>query len=452
MIENININAHLFSHGFILAFFAIFLLLANVFLGYKRHFAFSVSFIAIVFALFTVFTLNNGEAFNGLFVFDSMSKFASIIILLASLIFTLCEKDLDGDFYALFLFMIVNFIALVSTSNLAVMFISLEASSLALFALIALKNTQNAVRASLKYFIYSGISGAFFCLGAALWYFAHKNIDVSYTSNIIRFVDVFCFVLFLIPIMFKLSLAPFHLWLEDVYKNANENLSGFISVVPKMAIFVVAFRIFYTNSDLAKMVFYIPCIFAMVFAGILAIKSSSFKQTLVYSSLVNSAFVFTLVCSDLNSFEMSFYSLMFYWGIFTFVNMSLFLFLSIVKKDDLCEFEGFLSSNKALGSMVIFFFLCLGAIPPFGLFYPKLLLMLTHAQSFNIAFVIALAISSALIIVAYAKIIKAIAFSSSNKVAFMGLRVSFLHKVVFCIGIIVGAFAIFGINVIEYLI
>lgn len=450
-LTDINLNAHLFLHGFILIAFAIFLLIANVFLGYKRYFSSIISATAIIFAIFIVLNLGYDDGFNKLFVFDTIAKLSSIIILSASLIFILCEKELDGDFYALFLFMIANFIALVSTSNLAVMFISLEASSLALFTLIALKNTKNAIRASLKYFIYSGISASFFCLAAAFYYFQTKSLTLDALFDV-SMVSFFTFALFLIPIAFKLSLAPFHLWLEDVYKNANENLSGYVSVVPKMAMFAVALRIFYTNSDFAYYLFYIPCIFAMVYSSILALRSSSFKEVLVYSSLSNSAFVFTIITINLNFLDLSLYSIMFYWGIFTFINMALFLFLHITQKDDFKDFAGFLDKNKCLGSLVIFLVLSLGAIPPFGLFFPKVALMLTNASSNNIMFVIALAISSAIMIVAYAKIIKAIAFTNQNDTSFESFKICFSYKIVLFLGVIAGIFAVFGMGIIEYLI
>ncbi len=38
---------------------------------------------------------------------------------------------------------------------------------------------------------------------------------------------------------FKLSLVPYHTWVPDVYEGSTAALAGFISIVPKMAGFVV---------------------------------------------------------------------------------------------------------------------------------------------------------------------------------------------------------------------
>ena len=43
---------------------------------------------------------------------------------------------------------------------------------------------------------------------------------------------------------FKLSLVPFHTWAPDVYEGSNAALAGYMSVVPKIAAFIVALRFF----------------------------------------------------------------------------------------------------------------------------------------------------------------------------------------------------------------
>lgn len=447
----INMNAYMFSHGFILIFSALFALILSVFCECKNNIYRIISFVSLLLSLMVLFLLDFGEAFNGLFVFDFMAKMSSVIILIASLLFVMSEDEIDGDFCALFLFMVANFISLSSTNNLIVMFVSLEASSLALFTLIAKKGTKMAIGAGLKYFIYSVISASFFCFASALFYLQTKSVDVTntLTTSILSF---FVIALFFVLIAFKLSLAPFHLWILDVYKNAKENLSGYISVVPKMAIFVIAFRIFFTNLDIVYDVLFLPCCFSMIFAGILAIRSSSFKEVLVYSSLVNCSFVFTLVTTNYEFKIYTFNALFFYWGVFTFINIALFLFLSVSKKDNIFEFNGFLTQHKVLGGVIVFLLVSLGAIPPFGLFFPKMITMLLNASSMHMIFVLCLAITSVLIAITYAKIIKAIAFTKKIDDSLIKLELSMPQKIVFFFGFIVGLCAIFIVNVIECMI
>jgi NADH-quinone oxidoreductase subunit N len=43
---------------------------------------------------------------------------------------------------------------------------------------------------------------------------------------------------------FKLSMVPFHTWTPDVYEGSPAALAGYMSIVPKVAGFVVAMRLF----------------------------------------------------------------------------------------------------------------------------------------------------------------------------------------------------------------
>ncbi len=49
-------------------------------------------------------------------------------------------------------------------------------------------------------------------------------------------------ILILVTIAFKVSLIPFHLWTPDVYEGSSAPMAGYMSIVPKLAMMVVALR------------------------------------------------------------------------------------------------------------------------------------------------------------------------------------------------------------------
>lgn len=62
-------------------------------------------------------------------------------------------------------------------------------------------------------------------------------------GSLIQFALVFIFV----SLLFKLAVAPFHLWSLDVYEESPSSSTFFFAVVPKLAIFVLLIRIFYSS-------------------------------------------------------------------------------------------------------------------------------------------------------------------------------------------------------------
>lgn len=73
-------------------------------------------------------------------------------------------------------------------------------------------------------------------------YFCHfLNLDLDVGTGLIKFA----LVLILIALLFKLTVAPFHLWAPDVYEGSPSSSTFFFSVVPKLSIFVLLLRIFY---------------------------------------------------------------------------------------------------------------------------------------------------------------------------------------------------------------
>ena len=48
----------------------------------------------------------------------------------------------------------------------------------------------------------------------------------------------------IVALGFKLSMVPFHTWTPDVYEGASAALAGYMSIVPKVAGFIVAMRLF----------------------------------------------------------------------------------------------------------------------------------------------------------------------------------------------------------------
>ncbi|MFN3690826.1 MAG: NADH-quinone oxidoreductase subunit N, partial [Fimbriimonadales bacterium] len=84
-----------------------------------------------------------------------------------------------GEFYPLVLFASAGAMAMLTTTNLMVMFIGLETLSLALYVLAGLSRTEaRSEESALKYFLLGAFASAFLLYGIALLYGALGSVDL----------------------------------------------------------------------------------------------------------------------------------------------------------------------------------------------------------------------------------------------------------------------------------
>ncbi|TDJ80853.1 NADH-quinone oxidoreductase subunit N [Campylobacter volucris] len=430
-----NLNFVLLWPMLSLFFWAIVLLLLSAFKNFSKSFYTSVSVMALLgsfclLCIFNGFRLDNASAFFGLFISDNYSIFAQLIIIIFSIFYLIMDKeDKRAEFFSLFLFMIGSFILMISSTNLIVIFLALEGSSLALYTLIALRGTHNAISASIKYFTIAAVGAGFFAFACAFVYLKIRSLDLIDLLNSEYISDPVLLsagVMFLVIVGIKLSIAPFHFWLKDVYYGAHTNFVAFISVVPKIAMIVVVLRIFSALGGGVKFEYIVAflAMFSMFSASIVALVQNDVKKMLAYSSITHSSFILAIIVSgiNLNSQEggvvylIAVLALFLYWIAFAFANYGLFLILSLFKKSSYESFAGLFDKNPVLAVVLALFVLSIAGIPPFGIFWGKLLILASILNSGYYAMVFTIALSSMIMIYPYLKILIYVFFKKPDSI------------------------------------
>lgn len=443
-----------------LFFWAIVLLLLGAFKQYSRNFYVATSVFALALSLlllenFNGFAGTNSDAFFGLLISDSYAIFSQRIILVFSIFYLLMDKDEDKfEFYALFLFMVACFLLIVASSNLIIIFLALEGSSLALYTLIALRGTHNAISSSIKYFTLAAVGAGFFVFACAFVYLKTKslNLDNLLHSEYISDPILLCAgAMFLVIVGVKLSIAPFHFWLKDVYYGAHTNLVAFISVVPKIAIIIVVLRIFSALGGGVKFE-YIVCIlaiFSMIGASVMALIQSDIKKMLAYSSVVHSSFILALIVSSMSvssqgdgtSYLLSVFALFVYWITFAFVNYGIFLILSLFKKTSYESLKGLFEQRPLLSIVLAILVLSLAGIPPFGIFWGKIFILTSILNSGYFVLIFAIALSSMIMLYAYLKILIYVFFKKGDPET--SDKLSVIQKIILFICFLGNIFCVF---------
>jgi NADH-quinone oxidoreductase subunit N len=215
---------------------------------------------------------------------------------------------------------------------------------------------------------------------------------------------------------FKVSLIPFHTWTPDVYEGANAAMAGFMSIVPKIAAFVVAMRVFefliHSGIVWLEVILYITVVITMTLANIWALIQSDVKRMLAYSSISHAGFVMAAI---LIGTTQSNSALFLYWVLFSFTNLGAFTMLWISRQKHLPDwqrtdhpyekFAGMIKTSPMASIIMGLFMLSLAGLPPFALFWGKLYLISSAVTSGYTVLALIMALNSAIAGYYYLKLI-----------------------------------------------
>lgn len=333
----------------ILGGFALLMLAVSLFartLSYKFYAVITILALALGFGL--VFGYNSG--IRGLFdvmLVDGIATLSMLIMLAGSIFFIFLSLGArsaheyhTAEFFVLFLFVLVGYEFMVASESLMMILVGLETGSLALYTLIALHNRARSVEAALKYFIMGALGSGFFAFGAAMFFLSTGSMEISNiaqiakSSNLQTNVLLFAACSFMIvSIGFKLSLIPFHTWTPDVYEGASSAMAGFLSVVPKIAGFVVAIRLFEALQSIGvqwlNIVLYAVAVLTMSLANLMALVQRDVKRMLAFSSISHAGFV---LCAIVIGSTQANAALFTYWILYAVANLGAFAFIWCVRQ------------------------------------------------------------------------------------------------------------------------
>ncbi len=242
-------------------------------------------------------------AVTGLLIVGQYAYFYSIVILVAALACcTLTHAFMESyqnnkeEIYLLLLMATAGALVLVYSHHMASFFIGLELLSVPVYGMIAYTHERGrSLEAGIKYLVLSASASAFMLFGMALMYaqtgtlaFASVGEQMAETSG---HLATFGVAMIIIAVLFKLSLAPFHLWTPDVYQGAPAPVGAFLATVSKVAVFAVLVRflietpIQYTQP--LQKIFAVVAVLSIIFGNLLALTQTNIKRLLAYSSIAH---------------------------------------------------------------------------------------------------------------------------------------------------------------------
>jgi NADH-quinone oxidoreductase subunit N len=247
------------------------------------------------------------SAFGGMFVRDGVAEIIKVFALgTTAMVFVYARpylidrKLLSGEFYTLMIFAVVGIMFLVSAGNLVTVYLGLELLSLSSYALVALnRDAQLPAEAAIKYFVLGALASGMLLYGMSMVYGASgmggtPTLDLAQLHNVMAYTTapkllLFGLIFMVVGIGFKLGVAPFHMWIPDVYHGAPTPVTTFIAAGSKLAAFGMAYRLLDTSmGDLTQ--YWQPMLAVLATASLaignlVAIVQTNLKRMLAYSTI-----------------------------------------------------------------------------------------------------------------------------------------------------------------------
>jgi len=334
-------------------------------------------------------------AFKDSFIRDPMGDVLKVFsFLIMGLIFTYSKfylrsfKMFRADFFTLSLFALLGVMLLISANSMLMIYLGLELVSLSVYALVAFdRNSGRGSEAAMKYFVLGSVASGMLLYGMSMIYGATGSLVLPEIAEAIRtrgaddILLIFGLVFVVVGIAFKFGVVPFHMWIPDVYEGAPPAVTLFISSVPKLAAFAMAYR--FLSSGLGELHIHWQSMLAslavlsIILGNLAAIMQTNIKRMLAYSTISHMGFVMLgLLPGTAFGFGASMYYVIVY-GLMSVASFGMVILLSSngVEAENLNDFKGLNQRNPFYAAIMGLVMFSMAGVPPMVGFFAKLMVL-----------------------------------------------------------------------------
>lgn len=321
--------------------------------------------------------------FPGQYSVDATAYAAKAIVLVLAVPALLLGRDEfpEGPFYSLTLSSLYGACLILSADSFLTLFLGLELMSIPVYVLVLLAYRRiECAEAALKYLILGGTATAVLLMGISLLFGYTGSMALSAfgqaldTGNPMAQAAV---VLILLAFFLKAAIVPFHTWAPDAYEAASVPVTGFMSAVIKAGVLLAAVRLFGIDSLSGRLVelLAVLSLVSIVWGNIAAIRQTSFRRMIAYSSIAHAGYLFYAFLGD---GEGRFQAVAFYTLVYGLMNMLAFACLpggaNDATRDHLDNLKGLYQRAPFAALMIAVAMFSLAGIPPLPGFVAKFLI------------------------------------------------------------------------------
>jgi NADH-quinone oxidoreductase subunit N len=348
---------------------------------------FVLAFLALVGALAAALALYTGgfsaAPFPGHFSTEPSGSLAKLVLLALTLPVVLISRDdfAESRYYVLLLASLYGACLLISSDSMPTLFLALEIMSLPVYVLVLLANLRpDSAEAALKYLVLGGAATATFLMGVALLYGASGSMATSVFAASLASTDPLAIggvVLIVAALFLKAAVVPFHAWAPDAYEGSSVPVTAFMATVIKAGVLFAALRLFGEMPVLAPFIDVLAVLplVSMVWGNVAAIRQTSFRRMIAYSSIAHAGYLFYAL---LGAGEGRQEAIVFYVAVYGIMNVLALVALprgpDDARNDSLEALQGLFQRRPFAAIMIAIAMLSLAGIPPLPGFIAKFLI------------------------------------------------------------------------------
>ncbi len=235
-------------------------------------------------------------------VADGLSILVVLLVSLVAftvLIYTRTQGPRGNAFYSAYLLLTGGLLGVSLTGDLFNLYVFLEITGLAAYALVASGDTGRGAYAALKYMLVGTVGASLYLIGVGYAFLATGTLnmaDLERQLSAVGYGDplvITAFAFLVMGLAVKAALYPVHTWQPDAYSSAPTGVAAYVSaLVSTVAVYALARVVLsvYTvdfldhHGDLQALVIYFAAV-SIVAGSVLAVYQSDVKRMLAYSSV-----------------------------------------------------------------------------------------------------------------------------------------------------------------------
>ena len=375
---------------------------------------------------------NSGYLFNEMYVYDGLSLYSKILIILGTILTLLIgskPQKIDGfnqpEYPVLILFSVLGMVLMTSSKNLISLYMALELQSLPLYVIAAInRDNLKSSEAGLKYFILGALSSGLLLFGMSLVYGAVGDTSFSSISEVssqnMSSILLVGLVFILSGLAFKISLVPFHMWTPDVYEGAPTPVTAFFAIVPKIAAITILVRVTFSAFDNAvtswQQIIIFLSLLSMILGSFAAIMQTNLKRLMAYSSIAHMGYALVGVASGLLE---GVSGVLIYMAIYIIMNVGAFIIILSMRRDnqiveEIYDLKGISKTHPFLAFSFVTILFSMAGIPPLAGFFGKWLVFYSAVNA-NLVFLAIIGVLTSVVgAFYYLRIIKIMYFDEND--------------------------------------
>jgi NADH-quinone oxidoreductase subunit N len=341
------------------------------------------------------------SGFGGSVTVDAFGIFFNCIFLIAALLVALVSyKYLEtagehhGEYYGLILFAQCGMYFLATGTDLVTLFIGLELMALCFYVMVGfLRSDKRSNEAAMKYLLLGAFSSGFLVYGFSIMYGMAGSTKLADIRMAIEArpagdpVVLLALATTAVGLLFKISVAPFHMWAPDAYEGAPTPVTAYLAVASKAASIAFLLRIFLGPLASARAAWEpllaVVAVLTLTIGNLAAINQTNIKRLLAYSSISHAGYMLLgLVAGNatgINGIEV-------YIMVYAFMTLGAFLVVVALRRrgiigDDIDDFAGLMHKSPGYALLMLIFLLSLAGIPPTAGFLGKYYIFLSLIQT-----------------------------------------------------------------------